>query len=240
MIGYLPYCLYLPIVEILQTISIAYSLFMIKILLAEDHGIVRNALKELLEKEPTIKVVGEALNGSEVIDMLANKEADILLADLNMPGLNGIDLTRQLTQQQHPIKVVMLTMHDHRSYVIDAFRAGVQGYLIKNVSGEELVFAIKQVYSGRKYIANELSLQLLDERLRAPIQVNEGSVQVELSERERHVLDLMAEGYTNQEIADRLFTSKRTVEGHRQAMIKKTGVNNTASLIKYAMINKLI
>ncbi|UEG52440.1 response regulator transcription factor [Mucilaginibacter daejeonensis] len=213
---------------------------MIKILLAEDHAIVRNALKELLEKVPTIRVVGEALNGSDVISMITTLEADILLADLNMPGLNGVDLARQLNQQKHPIKVMMLTMHDHRSYVIDAFRAGVQAYLIKNVSGDELVFAIKQVHSGRKYLANELSLQLLDERLKAPVQVLEGGIKAELSAREKLVLELMAEGLTNQQIADRLFTSKRTVEGHRQAMIKKTGVSNTASLIKYAMINQLI
>jgi DNA-binding NarL/FixJ family response regulator len=217
---------------------------MIKIILAEDHKIVRNGLKNLLEKEKNFQIVGEAADGTEVMDLLEKGiEADIVLTDMNMPGMDGAELTTKLRSWPQYIKVVFLTMLDHEKYVVKAFKAGANGYLLKNISSDELVFAIKHVclYADGRYVCSELALRLLDRLIHLPeINLEKSVTDVEFSKRELEILELMAEGYTNQEIADQLFTSKRTVEGHRQSMIDKTEVRNTAALIKYAVLNGII
>lgn len=214
---------------------------MIDILLADDHSIVRNGIKNLIEKETDIRIVGEATNGNEALQLLKTVSPNIILADMNMPDVTGIELAEILRAEGSPIKVVLLTMHDHQQYVNKAIRAGVSAYLLKNISAEELVFAIKQVYSGKQYLCAELSVRLLNQLLTSPFPIDqENAPQVSFSERELEILRLIAEGYTNQEIADRIFTSKRTVEGHRRAMIDAAGVKNTAALIRFAIRKKFI
>jgi len=214
---------------------------MIDILLADDHSIVRNGIKNLLEKETDLRIVGEATDGQEALQLLNNVTPDIILADMNMPGIDGIEIAEKLHAENSPIKVILLTMHDNQQYINKAMKAGVQAYLLKSISAEELIFAIRQVYTGKQYLCMELSIRLLNQVLAYPSLRDEDSgPQPEFSEREREILRLMAEGFTNQEIADRLFTSKRTVEGYRQNLIDKTGTRNTASLIRYAVRNKLI
>lgn len=214
---------------------------MIDILLADDHSIVRNGIKNLLQKETDVRIVGEATNGDEALQLLKTVSPNIILADMNMPGIDGIALAEKLHADGSPIKVMLLTMHDHQQYVNKAIKAGVVAYLLKNISADELVFAIKQVYSGKQYLCAELSIRLLNQVLSSPFPHDqENSLDVEFSEREREILRLMAEGYTNQEIADRIFTSKRTVEGHRRTMIDSAGVKNTAALIRFAMRKKII
>ena len=214
---------------------------MINIILAEDHNIVRNGIRSLLEKEPGLKVVGEAANGHEALNLLdSGIQADLILADMNMPEMTGVELIKQI-QDAHPaVRVVVLSMLDHEKYVYQAFAAGANGYLLKNVSADEMVFAIKHVSIGGRYLCSELSFTMLDKLIYAPETVTDGQQGVEFSKREIEILQLIAEGLTNMEIAEKLFTGKRTVEGHRQNLIDKTNARNTAVLIRYAILNGII
>lgn len=211
---------------------------MLQVLLAEDHNIVRNGIRMLLEMDKNIKIAGEAVNGWEVLELVKNGlPADIVLADINMPGLDGIALLKEMKSARLSNKVVMLSMHDHEKYVSQAFQEGAVGYLLKNISAEELLFALKHIHTGGKYLCSELTMRLLEKFLRNNHTLPEPGQNIEFSMREIEVLNLIAEGLTNKEISDRLFISKRTTEGHRQSLIEKTGSRNTAALIRFAVLN---
>jgi len=214
----------------------------IKVLLAEDHTIVRNGIVALLEKEHDIEIVAEARNGEEVLALLkSGVETDVVLTDINMPDMNGMELISTLSDGYPKIKVLVLTMLEQEKYVVKSLQAGASGYLLKNVNIDEIIFAIKQITSGYKYICTGISLKLL-------AQVNDrytaGSPQNKLngdiSKREIEILTLIAQGFTNGEIAEKLFTSKRTIEGNRQNLLEKTGTKNTAALISFVIRNRII
>ena len=215
---------------------------MIDIVLAEDHNIVRNGIISLLEKEPDIHVVGAATNGREVLSLLKNgTHADVVLADMNMPEMGGIELTEAVKQLYPDCKVIILSALDHEKYVIKAFQAGASGYLLKSVSADELVFAIKHILLQNLYICSELTSKFLKRLLTLPDPSALHELHdIEFSAKEIEVLGLITEGYTNQEIADKLFTGKRTVESQRQALIDKTGSRNTAALVRFAMVNGIV
>lgn len=215
---------------------------MLKILLAEDHNIVRNGIKMLLETESSIHVVGEMVNGLEVIVYLDHGgSADIVLADINMPELDGISMVKQLKAKYPEVKVVMLSMHDNEKYISQAFIEGAVGYLLKNISAEELVFSLKHIDTGKKYICAELAVNMLNKLISNGVLDQDATFsESDFSSREIEVLHLIAEGLTNLEMADKLFISKRTVEGHRQSLLDKTGSRNTAKLIRYAATNGLL
>lgn len=216
---------------------------MINVVLAEDHNVVRNGIKSLLENEQDLQVVAEATNGSEVLDLLEKGiNTDIILTDINMPKMTGIEMTALVNEKFPNVKVIILSMLDHEKYIIEAFKAGASGFILKNVTKDELVFALKHVrLNNEKYICSELALRLLDKLINKPdVAVPDELSDLDLSKREVEVLVLIAEGYTNQEIADKLFTSKRTIEGHRQNLIDKTNSRNTAALIRYAILSGLI
>ncbi|MET4080955.1 DNA-binding NarL/FixJ family response regulator [Pedobacter sp. UYP30] len=207
---------------------------MIRVILAEDHNIVRNGIKMLLESQPGISVVSEAANGQQVLDLInAGLEVDVVLADINMPQMDGIALIEELKSISPQTKLLILTMLDNDKYVAQAFGAGARGYLLKNLGEDELVFGIKAVHSGSRYICTELALRMLDELLKTNAQKKERS-EIDFTVRELEVLHLIAEGYTNREMGEKLFLSKRTVEGHRQALLDKTSTKNTAMLIRFA------
>jgi len=215
---------------------------MLKILLAEDHNIVRNGIKMLLETESSIHVVGEMTNGLEVIKYFdQGGSADIVLADINMPELDGISMAKELKAKYPEVKVVMLSMHDNEKYISQAFIEGAVGYLLKNISAEELVFSLKHIDTGKKYICAELAVNMLNKLISNGILEQDATFsEADFSSREIEVLHLIAEGLTNLEMADKLFISKRTVEGHRQSLLDKTGSRNTAKLIRYAATNGLL
>lgn len=215
---------------------------MIHIILAEDHLIVRGGVRSLLEKEKNFSVTGEAANGQEVIGLL-NKgvKADIVLADMNMPVLGGLELSEQLRTRYPAIKVIILSALDNEKYVLKAFQSGAKGYLLKSVSPDELVFAIKHTHHFTQYICSDLSRRFLNRLLALPDPVTHKNIHdLDFSAREVEILALLGEGFTNQEIADKLFTSKRTIENQRQAMIDKTGTRNTIALVRFAMLNGII
>ncbi|MGJ1224238.1 response regulator transcription factor [Sphingobacterium siyangense] len=211
---------------------------MIKILLVEDHMVVRNGIKLLLESQEGFEVVGEASNGKEALDFLsANPVPDIVLTDISMDEMDGMELLQVLNKQYSSIKVVILSMLNQINYVIEAFESGLAGYLVKNVGYHELLFGLNHIANGGRYMSEEIAMILLDQvRSGQSYAQIAGELQTDfdISERELEVLKLIAEGYTNVEIADKIFLSKRTVEGHRQNLIDKAGVKNTAHLVKFA------
>ena len=213
-----------------------------KIILAEDHKIVRNGIKMLLESQGEITVVAEADNGIEVLKYFKNGgQVDIVITDINMPEMDGITLIAELKSISPDTQIIMLSMLDNEKYIAQAFIEGARGYLLKNISEEELNFALRYVSGGGRYLCAELAEKLLDKLISNPLQqANAAGQNIDFSLREMEVLHLIAEGYTNTEMADKLFLSKRTIEGHRQALIDKTGAKNTAALIRFAVINGFI
>lgn len=178
-----------------------------------------------------------------MLNLLAETHADVVLLDINMPEMDGFETTKAIKAQFPEVNVLVLSMLDHEKYVQQMFDAGAMGYTLKNIGQEELVHAIRMVAGGNKFISTEVALTFLN-KLRnimpASAWQNHEKKPSDLSAREIEVLKLIAEGMTNAEIADKLFTSKRTIESHRQNIIEKTQVKNTAALIKYALNNGLI
>jgi two-component system, NarL family, response regulator NreC len=214
---------------------------LIRVLLAEDHNIVRNGIRSLLDNESDIKVMGEAANGKEAIRILEeNTSINLVILDLNMPGIAGSELIKYIRSNFKDLKILVLSMSDHEKYVSESFNAGAEGYLLKNVSKDELIFAVKHLMVGGQYICSELSLRMLSKISSHEIAQTELDGFADFTKRELEVLKLIAEGFTNNEIAEKLFTSRRTVEGHRQSLIEKTGVSNSASLIMHAFRNGII
>lgn len=215
---------------------------MLNLILAEDHNIVRNGIRMLLEADKDIRIAGEAVNGREVLEMIASGiKADIVMADINMPELDGISLIRELKKISPETRIVMLSMLDNEKYVAQAFSDGASGYLLKNVSADELVFSLKHVNSGGKYLCSELSIRLLDKLLQSSaIPGNQNTPRIDFSLREIEILHLIADGLTNSEMSDKLFISKRTIEGHRQSLIEKTSSRNTAALIRFAVLSGIV
>lgn len=218
----------------------------INILLADDHHLVRDGIKSLLLKYNEFNVVGEGSDGLEILQILesGDQQIDLVLADINMPNMSGLELSEKIVAQYPKTKVIILSMLDHEKYVSQALQIGAKGYLLKSVNEDELIFAIKQVMYNSFYICSELTYQLFNKSLiggKSGVKSVVGNgKKVDFSSREIEILELIAEGYTNVEIADKLFTSKRTVEGHRLQMITKTGVRNTAALVKFCLTNGIL
>jgi two-component system response regulator NreC len=215
---------------------------MIKILLVEDHNIVRNGIKTLLDAEEHMSVVGEFGSAAEALNMLEEGlEANVILTDINMPEMDGISFASIASEKYPSVKIIILSMYDQEDYINQAFKNGASGYMLKNVSPDELTFAIRHVVlREERYICSELALKMLERQLKSSEMVIPDNLDFDFSRREIEVLTLVSEGYTNQEIAERLNTSKRTVEGHRQNLIDKTGVRNSIALIRFSILNGLI
>jgi DNA-binding NarL/FixJ family response regulator len=208
---------------------------MIRVILAEDHDILREGLKSLFRDDEDIKIVAEAANGKILLDLLETTPADVVLMDINMPVMNGLEATRQIIRNFRKVKVLVLSMMDHPGYLKQMMEAGAEGYLLKNASKEELVKAIHSVFRGQTYISPEISVKAAE-----MAEKDQGKAPVRLTKRELQVLELLAEGLTNKEIAEKIFLSKRTVETHRKNLIDKTNSKNSSALIRYAIENGLL
>jgi len=215
---------------------------MMNIILADDHSLVRYGIKLLLQTDINIAIVGEASGGTEVLDLLkSGVQADIILADLNMPKMNGHQLMEEIRIQYPAIRIVVLTMMDDDNSVSNAFKNGASGYLLKDIVASELVYALNHVYCGGKYISAKLSHKFFEKSLGVlNIPAPAAELALTFSSREMEVLELISNGFTNSEMSEKLFISKRTIEGHRQSLIDKTKCRNTAALIKYAVLHRLI
>ena len=206
----------------------------VRVLLADDHPIVLQGLRRLLESKSDFLVVGETGDGLEVLPLAEQYKPDVLIVDLMMPGLNGLEVTRQVCQRLKGIRVIVLTMHKDYGYVIQALQNGASGYVIKDTGPTELVEAIHQVMQGRRYLSQAISVRFNDQTLSHPEKQLEDLYNL-LTNREREVLQLVAEGYTGQEIAKRLSISPRTAEQHRANVMRKLGLQNQREIVRYAI-----
>ncbi|PST82809.1 DNA-binding response regulator [Pedobacter yulinensis] len=209
---------------------------MINIILAEDHNIVRNGIRTILEEHKGFAVLADVSDGLEAWALIAEgAKADIILADISMPNLDGLGLVRKCREADYSGKFIFLSMMDSEKYIADAFQAGADGYLLKDVGPEELIFAIAQVNAGFRYLSSTLADYFIDKFLGKPaVRLVDGD-SIDFSGRELEILRLISEGMTNQEMAGILNISKRTVEGHRQTLLEKTHTRNTAALIRFAI-----
>ncbi len=207
----------------------------IRLLLADDHPLIRAGFKSLLGKNKNFEIIGEAENGKELIDMTAKLMPDIVLADINMPYITGLEAMAQLIKSYPQIKYIVLTMHEEHEYIMNALKIGVSGFILKNVERSELEKAILTVYRGGRYFSAMVTNILVDSLPR-----NESATLEEISPREKEVLELVAKGKSTKQIADQLSISTRTVESHRINMLKKMKVSNSAELIKKALELKII
>jgi DNA-binding NarL/FixJ family response regulator len=205
-----------------------------KVLIADDHQIVRQGLRLLLEKEPDLKVVAEAEDGRTTVRLARELQPGVIIMDVAMPGLNGIEATRQIISESPATKVIALSMYADRRFVVNMLKAGASGYLLKDCAFEELTRAIRAVLSHKTYLSPGVTdILVKDCKLGAPM--NEVSAYALLTPREREVLQLMAEGKSTAKIADQLHVSVKTVESHRQQLMQKLNLRSVAELTKYAI-----
>lgn len=207
---------------------------MTTIILADDHHVVRQALRTLLEAEADLFVVGETADGLAVADLVARMQPDVLVVDLMMPGLNGLDITREVSQRSSRTQVVILSMHANEAYVVEALKNGAVGYVLKDSQATDLVQAVRQAQLGRRYLSPPLSEQAI-RAYQQKIKDGGSDIYDRLTPREREVLHLVAEGYTNVEVARRLSVSPRTVETHRRNLMQKLNLRTPVELVRYAL-----
>ncbi|MEP7339176.1 MAG: response regulator transcription factor [Acidobacteriota bacterium] len=204
------------------------------ILLADDHNIVRQGLRALLQSEPHFRLVGEASDGIEAVRLAERLKPDVLITDVMMPGLNGLEVTRQVTKSLPLTRVIILSMYTTDAYVFEAFRNGALGYVLKDSQAADLIQAVREVIAGRRYLSPPLSERALELYMHKVESVPDDPYEM-LTLREREVLQMVAEGRTSAEIATRLFISPRTAEGHRANLMRKLGLQNNADLIRFAL-----
>ena len=207
----------------------------IRLLLADDHPLIREGFISLLTKSGSFDVVGIAENGKELVELAGQLSPDIVLTDINMPVMNGLEAIEEISKKYPAIRTVVLSMHEERAYIIKALKLGVSGYILKNIERLDLEKAITAIYEGEKYFSPVVT-NILAESV-----VNPGQASVaELTAREKEVLDWVAKGFSTKQVADKLGIGTRTVESHRVNMLKKMKVNNTAELVRKAIEMKLL
>ena len=208
----------------------------IRVLLADDHRLFRSGLRSLLQQRSDMEVVGEAEDGREAAEMAASLVPDVVIMDITMPGLNGMEATRQIASRHPQVKVIALSVHSDRRFVENMLKAGASGYLLKDSSLEEVVRAIKAVLDNQTYLSPAIAGIVVEDLLRRPPAEEGGRPSLaSLSSREREVLQLLAEGLSTKQIAARLFLSSKTVETHRRHIMEKTATGNLAELTKFAI-----
>ena len=212
----------------------------IRVLVADDHAVIREGLRVMLGNQPDMQVVGTAANGREAVRLVDEHEPDVVVIDISMPELNGIEAIAQILPRHPHIKIIVLSIHETKPYVYRTLKAGAKGYLIKETAGLEVVDAVRAVYRGERYLSQRISDLLTDvsyRNLEVPIEI---SPLEQLSSREREILQLVAEGKTSHEIAERLSISSKTVDTYRSRLMHKIGVDDVAGLVKFAIQHGVI
>jgi DNA-binding NarL/FixJ family response regulator len=212
----------------------------IRVLLADDHNLVRAGIRALLQNEPDIEVVAEAANGREVLSMIKTHQPDVVLMDIAMPELNGLDATAQLVKEFPKLRVIILSMHATEGYVFKALRAGASGYLLKGAATPELALAIKAVARGETYLSSAVSKHVVEAFKRGASRDLSSSEsasrdEIPLTPRQREVLQLIAEGNSTKEIAQKLSISIKTAKTHRTELMRRLDLHDVAGLVRYAM-----
>jgi two-component system, NarL family, nitrate/nitrite response regulator NarL len=210
-----------------------------KVLIVDDHKLMIEGLLALLTGEMSITVVDVASHGRQALEILGLHEVDVVLTDISMPIMDGVDLTTAITRQYPKIKVIALTMHGDSQHITSMLEAGVSGYIYKNVSNTELITAIKRVYEGGTYYSEEIAAVIL-KTAHSQIKIQAESNKVNLTSREKEIITLISQEQSNAAIAAQLFISERTVETHRKNIYNKTKTSSLVGLIKWAYENKVI
>lgn len=208
----------------------------IKILVVDDHAILRDGIRALLALQDDIEIVGEAAEGKEAIEKARELEPDVIVMDLAMPGMDGLEATRRIRKKNPSVRVLVLTQHDSKEYILSAIKAGATGYIPKRALGSELITGIRTVCQGDSFLYPSAAAALIEDYR----QQAEGEPYDRLTEREREILKLIAEGYTSRIIANMLFISLKTVLNHRMKIMEKLDLHNRTELIKYAMRKGLV
>jgi DNA-binding NarL/FixJ family response regulator len=211
----------------------------IRILLADDHTILRNGIRALLEDESDMVVVGEAEDGRAAVARICQLEPDVAVVDIAMPLLNGLEVTRQVKRQCPRVRVLILSMHDNEEYIRPVLEAGAMGYILKDAAAKELISAIRAVQRGEAVLSPAITRLVIEDYLRWG-GVRQVASEDALSAREREVLQLIAEGHTNKQIAEILTLSVKTVQAHRLSLMQKLNLHDRGDLIKYAIQKKII
>jgi two-component system, NarL family, response regulator NreC len=212
----------------------------LRILLADDHIVMRTGLRALLERQPNLEVVGESENGRETVGLAASLRPDVVVMDVGMPVLNGIEATQMIVTQCPTIAVVILSMHADESYVMRALKAGARGYLLKDSAAADLIGAIQATSQGKSFFSPKVSRILAEDYVRVLKQKGAVDTYDLLTSREREILQLLAEGKTNKEVATALNISPYTVETHRGHILQKLNLHNSAELVLYAVRKGII
>ena len=207
----------------------------IRVILAEDHMIVRKGIRSLLEAEPDFEVLAEASDGREAVDLVRQFLPDVILMDIGMPGLNGLEATRQIKQWYPQTNVLVLTMYDTEEHIFQILQAGASGYLVKQTAPVELAQAIRSVAQGETYLSPTVSKMVIDQYIRQAERVTKPNRFDNLTSREREVLQLVAEGKSSPQIADLLHISEKTVRNHRNNLMDKLDLHSIAELTRYAI-----
>jgi two-component system response regulator NreC len=212
----------------------------IRVLLAEDHTIVREGLRSLLEATGRVEVVGEADNGRSAVEIARELLPDVAIVDVSMPELDGVEATRQIKKAAPQVRVIVLTMHSAEVYMKEVFRAGASGYLVKKTAARDLLMAVEAVMRDEMYLSPAISKVVIDRYVEVSGEAPSREGYNALSDREREVLKLVAEGRTNREVADRLNVAEKTVATHRANVMRKLELHNMSELVRYAVRERLI
>lgn len=212
----------------------------VKLVLADDHAMLRQGLRRLLESDDGFTVVGEAGDGLEAVQLVEQKRPDVLIVDLMMPALNGLEVTRQLAARAPATRIIILSMHQDDEYVLQALRSGAMGYVLKESTPTELAQAIHEVMQGERYLSRKLNNNLIRLMVQQSQEKTPLGAYEQLSDREREVLQLVAEGLSSAEIAVRLSISRRTVETHRASLMHKMDFASTADVVRFAIKRGII
>lgn len=207
----------------------------ITVFIADDHAVVRDGLTFMLSAQPDIDVIGDAADGNYAVQQVKKLKPDVVIMDINMPELNGIEATHQIRQVSPSSQVIILSMYATNEHIFQALQAGVCGYLLKETAGVEIVDAVRTVHAGRRYLSEKISEKMIDDYLHLREDVGTRSPLERLSPREREVLQLVVEGMTSAEIAEILFLSPKTVDTYRSRLMQKLGVNDLPMLVKFAI-----
>jgi DNA-binding NarL/FixJ family response regulator len=216
---------------------------MISVLIVDDHKILRDGISAIFDKDSKIKIAGECNDGTEVLDFLKKNKVDVILMDIMMPKMNGIDCTKLVKSEYPEIKVLAMTMHNESSYIQAMLEVGANGYILKNTSGEEMHKAILMLNEGKSYFTNEVTDVVMNSYLHPETNKaknNKIALDIDLTKREVDILKLITEEYTNKEIGEQLNISSRTVDTHRRNLLRKIGAKNSIGLIRYAYNSGLI
>ncbi len=207
----------------------------IDVLLADDHKLVRKGLRALLEGQDGVRIVGEATDGREAVQMTASLAPDIVIMDIAMPVLNGIDATIQILERSPSSKVIILSMYSTSEYIFRSLKAGAQGYLLKETAGDDVAEAVKSVHGGKRYLSEKVTEKILCDYVQQQEILDSASPLSRLSGRERQILQLVVEGKTNGQIGKELFLSPKTVETYRGRLMQKLDINDLPGLVKFAI-----